>query len=398
MTPRLRPVQIPEDEAHDVSVALRTAQGAFGIENESPTNFLKTLVRHPPAVAGLVPLVRYITRQSSIPPFDQRLLGLRIAWLCQSQVIWAEQTAAARAVGLGDLEFKRLAHGPGAEWDGQGSAVLRAADEIYSQSCVTDVTWTALEAGYSTRQIVDIIFTVAEYLMLAMLANSFAIQPDARFTDASVPVTALGRRGRPERGRPWRLTVARLDPVPPEDRTPDQCALLDPGGTGQPAINLFATLVRFPDLYQARAAQSTYIRTASTLSGRVREMLILRMGWLCESEYEWAQHAPIARQEGLSIDQIRNITLGPNAPAWSRLDSALLRASDELFRDDTISDATWTTLAGSYTEPQLIDVVITVAGYRLVSVVLNSIGVQIEPDTKGWAQYLVSDQARPYSP
>ena len=68
MTPRLRPVQIPEDETHDVSVALRTAQGAFGIENESPTNFLKTLVRHPPAVAGLVPLARYITRQSSIPP------------------------------------------------------------------------------------------------------------------------------------------------------------------------------------------------------------------------------------------------------------------------------------------------------------------------------------------
>ena len=390
MIPRLCPVPIPEDETHDVAVALRIAQGAFSIEGESPTNFLKTLVRHPPAVVGLAPLACYITRQSSISTFDQRLLGLRVAWLCQSQVIWAEQTAAARVLGLGDIDFKRLAQGPGAEWDGQGSVVLRAADEIYSQSCVTEATWTALEAGYSTRQIVDIIFTAAEYLMFSMLANSFMIQPDERFTEGSVSLTSLGREGRPVRSRPGRLSVARLDPVLPEDRTPEQHALLDPGGTGQPAINLFATLVRFPDLYQARAAQSTYIRTASTLSGRVREMLILRMGWLCESEYEWAQHCPIARREGLSIDQIRNITLGSSAAGWSELDSALLCATDELFRDDTISDAAWTTLAGSYTEPELIDVVITVAGYRLVSVVLNSIGVQIEPGAEGWAQYLDS--------
>ena len=390
MIPRLCPVPIPEDETHDVSVALRHAQGAFGLEGESPTNFLKTLVRHPPAVVGLAPLACYIIRQSSVPAFDQRLLGLRVAWLCQSQVIWAEQTAACRALGLGDIDFKRLAQKPDAQWDGQGSVVLRAADEIYSQSGITQVTWAALEAGYSPRQIIDIIFTVTEYLMFSMLANSFMIQPDERFTEGSVSLTSLGREGRPVRSRPGRLSVARLDPVLPEDRTPEQHALLDPGGTGQPAINLFATLVRFPELYQARAAQSTYIRTASTLSGRVREMLILRMGWLCESEYEWAQHCPIARREGLSIDQIQNITLGSNAPGWSELDAALLRATDELFRDDTISDAAWTTLAGSYTEPELIDVVITVAGYRLVSVVLNSIGVQIEPGTEGWPQYLDS--------
>ena len=86
MIPRLRPVPIPEDETHDVALALRIAQGAFSIESESPTNFLKTLVRHPPAVVGLAPLACYITRESSIPAFDQRLLGLRVAWLCLSLI------------------------------------------------------------------------------------------------------------------------------------------------------------------------------------------------------------------------------------------------------------------------------------------------------------------------
>ena len=111
-------------------------------------------------------------------------------------------------------------------------------------------------------------------------------------------------------------------------------------------------------------------------------MLILRIGWLCVAEYEWAQHAPIARQEGLTYDEIRDVAVGPSASRWSPLDAALLRAADELHGDDTISDATWATLAGSYGEHELIDVVITVAGYRMVSMVLNSLGVQPEPGTQ----------------
>ena len=88
------------------------------------------------------------------------------------------------------------------------------------------------------------------------------------------------------------------------------------------------------------------------------------------------QHAPIGRQEGLTDDEIRDVAIGPDASAWSELDAALLRAADELHRDDTVSDSTWATLAESYSDQELIDVVVTVAGYRLVSMVLNSLGVQ----------------------
>ena len=59
---------------------------------------------------------------------------------------------------------------------------------------------------------------------------------------------------------------------------------------------------------------------------------------------------------------------------------ALIRATDELHRDDTISDGTWQELSGDYSIPELIDVVITVAGYRMVSIALNSLGTQLEPD------------------
>ena len=76
------------------------------------------------------------------------------------------------------------------------------------------------------------------------------------------------------------------------------------------------------------------------------------------------------------------VSVGPDASGWSPIDAALLRATDELYRDDTISDATWAMLAESYGEHELIDIVITVAGYRMGSMVLNTLGVQSEPDTE----------------
>ena len=126
--------------------------------------------------------------------------------------------------------------------------------------------------------------------------------------------------------------------------------------------------------------QSAYIRLGSTLSARAREILILRIGWLCGSEYEWAQHVRAARRIGMSDDEIRRIVAGAAALGWDPLEAALVRATDELYRDDTISDATWQTLSESYGTPELIDVVITVAGYRMVSIALNSIGTELEAD------------------
>ncbi|MYD69632.1 MAG: carboxymuconolactone decarboxylase family protein [Acidobacteria bacterium] len=155
--------------------------------------------------------------------------------------------------------------------------------------------------------------------------------------------------------------------------------LLDPRSEGGPVLNLYATLARHPVFYRPRAVQSAYIRLGATLTPRAREILILRIGWLCGSEYEWSQHVRVARRIGMSDDEIRRIAVGADAPGWDPLEAALIRATDELHRDDTISDRTWQELSDDYGIPELIDVVITVAGYRMVSIALNSLGIQLEP-------------------
>ena len=61
------------------------------------------------------------------------------------------------------------------------------------------------------------------------------------------------------------------------------------------------------------------------------------------------------------------------------VETALLRAVDELHRDSVVSDSTWRELAAVFDSKQLLDILITIGGYRMVSMALNSFGVQLEP-------------------
>ena len=123
---------------------------------------------------------------------------------------------------------------------------------------------------------------------------------------------------------------------------------------------------------------SEHIRQRSTLSPVIRELLIMRIGWLCRSEYEWAAHAPAGRRAGMTEGDVQHVIAGPGSGA-DALTDALLRASDELYRDDVISDATWSALASRLDAKQLLDVLTTTGGYRMVSMALNTLGVQLEP-------------------
>jgi hypothetical protein len=113
------------------------------------------------------------------------------------------------------------------------------------------------------------------------------------------------------------------------------------------------------------------------LPPRERELLILRIGWLNQAEYEWAQHVEIAKRSGISTEEIERIKRGPGA-GWSALEDALIRAVDELYENSVVSDQTWATLAENLSVQQLMDVVFTVGQYNLVSWALNSFGVPLD--------------------
>jgi alkylhydroperoxidase family enzyme len=178
-----------------------------------------------------------------------------------------------------------------------------------------------------------------------------------------------------------RPSSPRIPPLPADEQTDDQREMLT--AVALPAANIFGTLVRHPGLFRRWMPFGGKLLSGK-IPARERELLILRTGWNCLSEYEWAQHVIIGRSSGLSDEEIQRVKAGPDDPAWYGFDATLLRAADELHADACISDATWAVLADRYNEHQLIELPMLVGQYHLVAFTLNSLGVQREPGVAGF--------------
>ena len=191
------------------------------------------------------------------------------------------------------------------------------------------------------------------------------------------------------KGNAMRLAKPRIAPVQDADLTPDQKEILEP--MGDRVLNIFRTMVAAPKAAKGFLAWGNYVLSRrNDLPAREREIVILRIGYLCRSGYEWTQHAPIGVRAGLTEEEVERIKAGAEAAGWSAADQALLKAADELHHDQFITEPTWTALRASFTEKQCMDVVFTAGQYTQVSMILNSFGVQLDagqtldPDLKGF--------------
>ena len=156
----------------------------------------------------------------------------------------------------------------------------------------------------------------------------------------------------------------------------DKAGLRAPDGS---PLNIFGTLAHHPALLRRWLVFATHVLAKNSLAQRDRELLILRTGWRCRSQYEFSQHALIALRCDISADEVQRTKLAVAEGDWRDADATLLNAADELHDDACISDTTWKTLASRLTDQQMLDVIFTVGNYHVVSFALNSCGVQLDP-------------------
>jgi alkylhydroperoxidase family enzyme len=323
-----------------------------------PDSAFRTLLQLPPLVEAVMPYTVYLSDQSTLSPRHREILILRTAWLCGNQPLWSFHAERARRAGLSARELHRIAEGPEVGWDGTEANLLRLADQLYRNSSVTDATWKALAASYDLFHLMDAVETVNHFTVLSMLFNSFGIQPDAAPADR-LPTDVAYKVTVPPREPP--LAAARVEPA---------------AGDG---IAVGRTFARHAKLNQARVPRANFINRVSTLQPRYREMLILRIGWDCRAEYEWAQHVGrVGRAREHGLDPV-NIAEGPDAKAWDPLERSILRAVDELYRDTFVSDRTWNELSQRFDPALMMTAVFTASSYRATSMSLNALGVQLEP-------------------
>jgi alkylhydroperoxidase family enzyme len=173
--------------------------------------------------------------------------------------------------------------------------------------------------------------------------------------------------------RKQRIPLRDLASMAAEDRT-----IVEKNAMNGQVFNIFKVLAHHPQLVKRWTPFAGHVLAKQTLSFRDRELLILRIGWLNQAEYEFAQHELIAKRGGLTDADIARLKEGPKAKGWNEKEAALLQLADDLHENSVASDATWATLAKSYSTEQLMDAVFTVGQYNLVSWALNSFGVPLD--------------------
>ena len=188
-----------------------------------------------------------------------------------------------------------------------------------------------------------------------------------------------------------RLTRPRVAPLADHELTPDQEEALKPVRNGTMGVlNIFRTLVHAPKALSRFNDWGSYVLSRrNDLPAREREIVILRIGYLCKSGYEFTQHTRIGLNSGLTAAEIEAIKRGADA-GWSRAEAVFIKPAYELHPDQFVTDPTWAELGRHFSQKQCMDVVFTAAQYTRVSMMLNTFGVQLDkgqtldPDLKGF--------------
>lgn len=182
--------------------------------------------------------------------------------------------------------------------------------------------------------------------------------------------------------QPVALKAARIPPLPEAQWTDVHRQVLAKFPGYGPPDNAVRTLLNLPELVDGLMPFTIYLSDESSLSPRHRELLILRTAWLSGSQVIWSRHAPRARGAGLAASDLRRIAQGADTAGWDPVEATLIRLADQLYRNSSVTDATWRALAASYHMFHLMDAVETVNHFTVLSMVYHSFGVQSDAGTK----------------
>ena len=149
-------------------------------------------------------------------------------------------------------------------------------------------------------------------------------------------------------------------------------------------LGVFRTLLHQPGAAAAVNGMLHALLWKGTLDARLRELLIMRIGWSCGAVYEWTQHWAVARAVGVPEADVLGVRDWPDHGGFDDLDRAVLAATDESLADGCISDATWAACATHLDAAQLVELVVAIGNWILFARLLPSLDVPLEDGVAPW--------------
>jgi AhpD family alkylhydroperoxidase len=154
-------------------------RAAGRVARTEPPNLFMTLARHRGLFRGWLWFAGRMMPSGKLPRRETELVILRVAHLRGCQYELDHHTRLGKQAGLDDADLRRVADGPEAEgWTPREAAILTAVDELHRSGDVGDATWETLRQHLDDRRLIELVFLVGHYEMLATTIATLRIEPD----------------------------------------------------------------------------------------------------------------------------------------------------------------------------------------------------------------------------
>jgi alkylhydroperoxidase family enzyme len=150
-------------------------------------------------------------------------------------------------------------------------------------------------------------------------------------------------------------------------------------------LAIFQVLLNHPGLARALNDLLATMLWHGRLDSRLRELVIMRIGWLTASDYEWTQHWRVAQGLGVSADDLVGVREWQQHSGFGLTERAVLAATDDVIRDGAVSADSWAACEREIRDPAvLIELVTAIGAWRMVASILRSLQVPVEDDLASW--------------
>jgi AhpD family alkylhydroperoxidase len=173
--------------------------------------------------------------------------------------------------------------------------------------------------------------------------------------------------------------VPRLEPTPKDFDSPEIDSVFAAiNARGEQPSPLYRTLAHAPRMLAAWASLAWPLRHETSIDGRLRELIVLRIAQLSQAPYQWAYHVRPALSSGLSRDQLSRLAAWRDSDLFDDQERAVL-AYTERVAMLAVDDAAYEDLARRFSPQEIIELTLTAAFYANVSRVLQALQIEIDP-------------------
>jgi 4-carboxymuconolactone decarboxylase len=162
---------------------------------------------------------------------------------------------------------------------------------------------------------------------------------------------------------------------------------------GARVMNFYKVVANSPHVARNVIRLGNSLIGRTTLSPKLRELTVMRIARLCDCEYEWVQHIPVALQSGVSQAQLDAIGSWEKANDFSDEERAILQYVDEVAQNVKVTDATFETLKKYLNEQHIVEITLAIGWWGMLARLFVPLEVEVDEQSAGSAADLIGRRA-----